>query len=62
MIYKLWISILVLLLKIDTGVEPGGTTFSQELIMLGVILQRTETGQKPCSIHVVHLNDTAVPK
>lgn len=28
-IYKLWISILIVISKIDTGVEPGGT-FNQD--------------------------------
>lgn len=32
-LYKLWIYTVVLIFKIDTPVEPGDTTFNQELII-----------------------------
>jgi len=61
-IHEVWISILVLILNTDTGVEPGGSSFNQESTTLGVTRRRTEIGQTPRSIHVVRSDDMLYPR
>lgn len=62
-IYKLWISILIVISKIDTGVEPGGT-FNQDQSRVDHARCNTAADwDRPEAMkHVVCFNDTAVPK